>query len=442
MRKKRPTAAEPMLFREEEMGGVALKDVLAAYFDCRQRKSSTLNSLAYEIDYERRCEDLWRRINQRRFSPGRSTVFIVTKPVVREIFAPAFESRIADHLISMKLTPLLEKQFIDDNYATRKGRGTLYGVKRVEGFIRECSADYTRDCYIMKLDIKSYFMNLDKEKCFRDMARFVNEHYDGSDKPTLIYLLKCIVMDNPQKHFVRHCPKRAWDDLPPSKSLFNKDERHGLPIGRLTSQLCASYNLDPLDHLVTEEWGIKYYGRYVDDIVLIDESKEKLQEVERKINAWLSERGFTLHPRKRYLQHYSKGVSFVGGVVKPGRKYISNRTIGFAYDAIRKYNEIITKREELVYMMAPAFVGVMNSYLGATLHYDAYNVRRKLMGQIAPAWWQVVYARNGYKSLAVKPRLRKNSINALKTRRALKDNRWLAQQKQTTGDDENGRGAA
>ena len=51
----------------------------------------------------------------------------------------------------------------------------------------------------------------------------------------------------------------------------------------------------------------------------------------RQIAQWLAERGLRLHPRKMYLQHYSKGVMFVGGMIKPGRKYLSHRTRGRLY---------------------------------------------------------------------------------------------------------------
>lgn len=46
-----------------------------------------------------------------------------------------------------------------------------------------------------------------------------------------------------------------------------------------------------------------------------------------------------LHPRKIYLQHFSKGVKFIGAVVKPGREYIGNRTKGNLYAKIHYYNK-------------------------------------------------------------------------------------------------------
>ena len=94
------------LFAPEETGGVSLEDVFTAYMDCRRKKRGTYNALAFEVDWERRCADLLGRINAGEYRPLRSLVFIIRKPVMREVFAPAFESRVVDHLIARKIEPL------------------------------------------------------------------------------------------------------------------------------------------------------------------------------------------------------------------------------------------------------------------------------------------------------------------------------------------------
>lgn len=286
------------LFAPEETGGVSLEDVFTAYMDCRRKKRGTYNALAFEVDWERRCADLLGRINAGEYRPLRSLVFIIRKPVMREVFAPAFESRVVDHLIARKIEPLLEERFIDDSYSTRKGKGTLFGIERMERHIRACSHNYTRDCYVMKLDIRSFFMDLPKRELYDRMAAFLRERYDAPDLPTLLCLLRATYSDCPQQHCVRRSPLAAWDKLPPRKSLFNGDAEHGLAIGRLTSQLGALFYLDPLDHLVTEAWGVPHYGRYVDDMVFVHESREHLIGVAEKVRTWLRENGLQLHPKK------------------------------------------------------------------------------------------------------------------------------------------------
>jgi hypothetical protein len=47
----------------------------------------------------------------------------------------------------------------------REDKCTLYGVQQIAKYIKECSSNYTQDCYILKLDIKGYFMG--KQFCLK-----------------------------------------------------------------------------------------------------------------------------------------------------------------------------------------------------------------------------------------------------------------------------------
>jgi RNA-directed DNA polymerase len=74
--------------------------------------------------------------------------------------------------------------------------------------------------------------------------------------------------------------------------------------------------LNALDHFVKHDLGMRYYGRYVDDFVLAHPSHEYLKALIPQIADFLqSTLKLTLHPRKMYLQHYSKGVHFLGMII-------------------------------------------------------------------------------------------------------------------------------
>lgn len=417
------TIDNPSLFPEEELGGISLEDVFEAYFECRKKKRNTCNALAFESDYERRCVELWREINSGTYHPSRSIAFIVTKPVKREIFAADFRDRVVHHLIARRIIPLLEEQFITDSYSTRKGKGTLYGIRKVEEHIRRCSDNYTSDCYILKIDIRSFFMKISKQRLYDITAAFLRERYKGGDLPMLLYLLRETVFNRPEKNCIRKTPPGSWRGLPKDKSLFHSDGSCGLPIGNLTSQLLALNFLDELDHLVIERWGVEHYGRYVDDMVLVHPSKEHLLAVKDRIAEWLSAHGLSLHPRKIYLQHFSKGVLFIGGMVLPGRKYLSKRTVGFCYDAIDRLNRLAASSPDYVFTHGEEFVSTVNSYLGMMRHFASYNLRRKVMMRVGKEWWQVVYfsgriekavLKKRYKPLELKTKEIKNEISELK----------------------------
>lgn len=387
---------ELTLFAPEEMGGVSLEEVIEAYYDCRRRKRNTVNALEFEVDYERHCIDLWHELNEHRYEPRRSIAFVVEHPVKREIFAADFRDRVVHHLIARRIWPLLEKQFHPDSYSTQPGKGTLYGIQRVEQHVKTCSENYTRDCYIMKLDISGYFMSIEKQRLYHCVCAFLNGRYPEKDMPMLHYMLRKTIFNRPEKNCIRKMPRNRWRGLPKNKTLFGTDGRTGLPIGNLTSQLLALLFLDELDHKITQEWGVPHYGRYVDDMVLVHPSKDHLLTVCGRISRWLKAHGLRLHPKKMYLQHYAKGVLFVGGMIKPGRKYISHRTQGRLFARINHYNSLLAESQQTSRLAVEGMVATMNSYLGMMCHYDTQRLFHRVLGRVSSHWYrQVCFCRCG-----------------------------------------------
>lgn len=382
---------ELTLFAPEEMGGVSLEEVIEAYYDCRRRKRNTVNALEFEVDYERHCIDLWHELNEHRYEPRRSIAFVVEHPVKREIFAADFRDRVVHHLIARRIWPLLEKQFHPDSYSTQPGKGTLYGIQRVEQHVKTCSENYTRDCYIMKLDISGYFMSIKKQRLYHCVCAFLNGRYPEKDMPMLHYMLRKTIFNRPEKNCIRKMPRNRWRGLPKNKTLFGTDGSTGLPIGNLTSQLLALLFLDGLDHKITQEWGVPHYGRYVDDMVLVHPSKDHLLTMCGRISRWLKAHGLRLHPKKMYLQHYAKGVLFVGGMIKPGRKYISHRTQGRLFARINHYNSLLAESQQTSRLAMEGMVATMNSYLGMMCHYDTQRLFHRVLGRVSSHWYRHVF---------------------------------------------------
>ena len=124
---------------------ITLQEVFDAYYQCRKNKRRTINQIKFELDFEHNCIQLWRDINNHEYKIGTSICFIVTRPKLREIFAADFRDRVVHHIIMNKIEPLLEKRFIYDAYNCRKGKGTLFGVNRLDEAIRKCSENDTKD---------------------------------------------------------------------------------------------------------------------------------------------------------------------------------------------------------------------------------------------------------------------------------------------------------
>ncbi len=385
---------------------ISLYELFEAYFECRKNKRNTANALAFEIDYETQLVKLLDEINRKTYEIGRSISFIVDKPVKREIFAADFRDRIIHHLVIKKLNPLFENEFIYDSYNCRVGRGTHFGIKRVEKFIRRCSQNYAKDCYILKLDLQGFFMSIDKVILWDKLERFIREKYYAQDKDLILHLCKQIIFNNPVENCIIRGKRSNWNDLPKSKSLFHSKADCGLPIGNLTSQIFANFYLNSFDHFIKHDLGIKYYGRYVDDFVIVHENKNYLKSIISQISDFLqSKLHLSLHPRKIYLQHFSKGVKFTGAVILPNRVYIANRTKGNFYIAIEKYNNVvrgrrITRKAQLKFQCS------MNSYLGIIKHYKSYTIRKKMIrNNIGAKWFNYVYVSGGYGKLVLKNRI-------------------------------------
>lgn len=393
---------------------LSLEEIFNAYFACRKNKRYTLNALAFEIDYENNLVQLCDEINNGTYQIGRSIAFIVDKPVKREIFAADFRDRVVHHLIIGKLNHLFEKQFINDSYSCRVGKGTHFGIQRIDKFIRQCSLNYTKNCYILKLDLQGFFMSINKNILFAKLEQFIKEKYQAPDKELIIKLSKQVILNDPTKNCIIKGYKSDWDNLPQTKSLFHSKPNCGLPIGNLTSQVFANFYMDSFDHFVKHDLKIRYYGRYVDDFVIVYENKEYLKKLIPKLSEYLqTELQVTIHPKKIYLQHYSKGVKFLGTVIKPNRIYIANRTKGNFYNAIEKQNKIVldhkpTKEEKA------AFLSSMNSYLGIMKHYKSYNLRKKMIfNRLSVYWFNHVYLSGGIVKFVLKVRpVKKNQRNA------------------------------
>ena len=158
---------------QKEYPNIELEELFEAYFNCRSNKRNTANAIAFEIDYEQNLVQLCQEINNGTYQIGRSIAFIVDKPVKREIFAADFRDRVVYHFLIGKLNHLFEKQFINDSYSCRVGKGTHFGIQRVDKFIRQCSKNYSSDCYILKLDLQGFFMSINKSILFAKLEKFI-----------------------------------------------------------------------------------------------------------------------------------------------------------------------------------------------------------------------------------------------------------------------------
>lgn len=370
--------------------------IFEAFRICLRHKTGSPSAAKYFWGYEEDLVALCDEINARTYYPTTSTAFVVTKPKYREVFAANFRDRIIHHYWAMRIEPLLESIFSPRTYNCRKDKGVLFGINMLYQDIYECSEGYTKDCWVAELDLQGFFMSIDKRLLCDMLTQFIKDNYFGEDKEDIVWLNEIIIMHEPENDCHIKGDPGLWDYLPKNKSLFTNGEGLGLPIGNLSSQLSANYLLHWLDMFI-EKLGFKYHGRYVDDFRIIHQDKQKILHAIPKIRRFLSlYLHVKLHPDKFNIKHYKQGADFTGSVVKPGRIYPGNRTVGNFYNAIWELNQCHTRDqiEKAVYSI--------NSYLGFLRHTSSYHIRRSAILQIRPEIWDYIYVKVRFYSLSMK----------------------------------------
>ncbi|MGQ1929675.1 reverse transcriptase domain-containing protein [Ornithobacterium rhinotracheale] len=231
------------------MSKILHRRLYEAYYSARKNKRTKAEQLSFEKHYECMLYKLYTEIINKTYKALPSRVFVIKKPVLREIFAPQFRDRVVHHLIYNYIYQYLDKKFIYDSYSCREGKGTLFGIERAKRFMRKASHNYTRDAYVLKLDIRGYFMNINRKKLYEQLQNIIN--YESllithQEKACLQYLIREICLHNAAEGAQRCSPFAYWDGIPASKSLFCTPPDCGLPIGSLTSQLFSNVYLNEL----------------------------------------------------------------------------------------------------------------------------------------------------------------------------------------------------
>ena len=370
-----------------------------AYRSCQRNKRGTCNAIEFSLNAVRNTARLWSDAVRGRYKIGRSICFVVERPVRREVFAASFRDRIIHHWIAARVEPLFEEHLFPCMKSNRKDKGTLDAIHEVYDNIATVSDNYTRDAWIYKFDLRGFFMSISKTQLASKLDTFLKERYAGDDKDVLIELTRRVVLHRPERYCLRKCPREMWDALPPEKSLFGQDGDHGIAIGNLTSQMFANFLLREAVAFIRDS-GFPRVTEYVDDFVIVHGDKSAILAFIPKLRAYLKNGfGITLHPHKSYIQHYTKGVSFVGGIVRPHRIYLSRRT---RRNALLRVNWACHHGVALGKLAA-----TVNSYLGAARRFTAYKFRREIADMVlASPCGRAVWFSNDCNKMKIKKQYR------------------------------------
>lgn len=251
------------------------------FLEARKRKRKKPATAQYEANVLENTHDLVDDLKAKKHHPGKFELFYVFEPKKRLVQAPSFKDKVVLHAITDNvLYDAITHSFIRDNYASQKGKGTHDGLGR----LKWAMGDYYRkhgnaDGWVLKADVHHFFASIDHDLLKRMLiALFEKRNLDFE----ILDLLFTYIDTTP-----------------------------GLPLGYQTSQLFALMFLDQFDHAIKECFGVRYYGRQMDDFFIIDESKEHLQGILRDIRTITGGLGLELN-NKTAIFPLRNGIDFLG----------------------------------------------------------------------------------------------------------------------------------
>ena len=232
-----------------------------AYLRTRSNKRRSADAMAYEMHQEVYLEGLHARIANRSLAPAAYT-FITMRPRPREIFACDMDMRIVHHYLDMRMRPLIERRLTDRTFNNRIGMGTDAAVNQLISDVCEVSHGYTRDAWVISIDLLGYFPNASQDTAYAQLSSLIAEDYQGDDKDDMQYLLRSAIYAYPTKHCYRKSPLWMWKRyIPDDKSLFRKPDGIGAAIGHLLWQNGMNYYLNDLDHWILDNVCAHYLDR-------------------------------------------------------------------------------------------------------------------------------------------------------------------------------------
>lgn len=358
-----------------------LDDLIEAYMMARSNKRRSADQVEFELHWESRLWQLYQHIVSRSVQPTAYT-FVVEHPKPREVFASDMETRILHHYLDIRLRPIFEKKLSPHTFNNRVGMGQNAIQNALISDIYEMSRGYTRDAWVIMIDLKGCFPNIRQDIAFSQLENLILDNYVGKDIDELLYMLQLCIYSYPTQHCYRKSELCKWNLIPNEKSLFYKEPGVGAAIGHLIWQNAANYYFHEID-----EWAMKNdikMERFVDNMYFVTDNKDMFLAQLPVIRKMLAELGASINERKFYCQHWSKGIECVGVHIKRDHVLLNHRIFRNAIKKIREMNHNISP-SRVDHLLAS-----VNSYFGMMKNVNGYRLVKILLREMNPQWFQYV----------------------------------------------------
>lgn len=289
--------------------------------------------------------------------------FYVYVPKVRKVIFIDYWSKVVQRAVYDVLNPKICRTFIEHTYACVKGRGQLAAMEQLYTWMRETRTSGT-EWYYYKFDVAKFFYRIDHE-ILMDICR------KKIDDPRTVDLLG---------YYINNDAVPFGMPLDANQLTITEEQMLydlGIPIGGGLSHMLGNMYLDPLDQFCKRVLGIKRYIRYMDDIIILDNDKERLKEYGRRMTQFLEERLHLNFNNKTALRPVRVGCEFVGFVIYNDHVILRKSTTLRMKRTLRKtrqdyHDSLITFKEANA---------TMQSYLAMLSHVDCKKFKEKLLDE-------------------------------------------------------------
>jgi len=322
-----------------------------AYKKARKGKRSRPEVQRFERDLEGNLIQIQNELIWGTYQTGQYRNFKVYEPKERLVSALPFKDRVVQHALVAIIEPIWEERFIDDSYACRPGRGTHHGADKAEHFLRVVKRNHGNVC-VLKADIAKYFYSIDHA------------------------ILKMLV----RKRIACKRTLDLFDSIIDSTMRIGTGAPVGLPIGNLTSQLCANIYLHELDEFVKYQLRERYYVRYMDDFVIIHHDKAHLHRTRETIEdgLWVSLRLKTNSKTQVFpiAQIRGRPLDFLGYRIWPTHRKLRKSSIRRITRTLKRLRAWYAKGSVDLEKVSQSVV----SWLGHASHAQSAGLRKKILG--------------------------------------------------------------
>lgn len=276
---------------------------------------------------------------------------------------PYFPDRICQWAILQVIEPCIINNLTDDTYSAIPKRGIHKALFKLQDAmwndVPECQ-------YCLKLDARHYYQSINHELLKQKYARMFKDD-------ELLWLLGEIIDS---------ITTAEIDDLRAIYLLEEDiDPETGIPIGNYLSQYSGNYYFSSFDHWIKEEKKVKYYFRYMDDIVIFGRTKEELHALRKEIEIYFKdELKLQIKDNWQVFPTYIRGVDFLGYRTFLNYTLLRKST---CKDMKRKLTAIRAKVES-GNMMNYSEWCCINSYRGWLKHCNSFRLSQKYVVPLLP----------------------------------------------------------